>query len=786
MEKKSLKIQLYSLFVLTLLNLIYFYYRDNLPDNYYEITYQNQSINFFTYYFFSLLANFGYWCGIWVTASFVTFAMLYSFVFSKKKDIKNNFVIAALVPLTLGVCYIILPDTLGEGLFSLLKENLSALSLILFTVFFGLSFFYLVSEKRFFKTCRWIWIHLCSFGTVIKKTNFATLHKISFKSLSESLKTKFLLFFSHPPINHGDLPPPPTSKLNMPNSSAVKVPSLRSLPHAKFDNFHDLNEDQTRELVHDEESEELDDSYDFDSVDIHESVEIIVSNYKDNNAESTFFESEELIDCIVRKNQSSNNIDPDNEYFETIARAIEEKLKEFNISANIINVLKGPVVDTFELDLGPGVKVNAVTNRVDDLSLALKGAPIRMVPVMKGKTTIGIEVPRNPRDLIYLDEVLRSQAFKNSSFRLPIAMGKDAYGDAAVIDLASTPHFLVAGTTGAGKSVFVNTMLVSLIIKLSPKKLRLIMIDPKQLELALYEKLPHLIMPVVTDSSVASAALLWAIDEMERRYSLLKDFAVKNIEGFNKKIKVSGSVLTIKINKYYPDADVVDFELPYIVIVVDEFADLKLSKSGPAIENAISRLAAKARASGIHIVLATQRPSTDVITGVIKANFPTRVAFRVTTNMDSRVILDTPGAEKLLGRGDMLFKQGIETVRMHSAYVEEEEIEALVEKLATLPREFDTGAMEFVENNGIVDTDVDGITSDPETGGLKDEKYDEAVHCIALHRMASASFLQRKLGVGYNRAANLIEEMERYGIVGPAQGSKPRKVLVPPPSDSTP
>ncbi len=786
MEKKSLKIQLYSLFVLTLLNLIYFYYRDNLPDNFYEITYQNQSINFFTYYFFSLLANFGYWCGIWVTASFVTFSMLYSFVFSKKMDIKNNFVITALVPLTLGVCYIILPDTIGEGLFTLLKENFSSISLILFTVFFGLSFFYLVSEKRFFKTCSWIWLQLCSLGTVIKKTNFASLREISFKSLSESLKTKFLLFFSHPHINQSDLPTLSTPKLNIRNSSKIKVPSLKSFPITKIDNSHDLKEVQTREPFHDEELEEIDESYDFDSVDISECDEIKLSNYKDNNVESTFFESEELIDCIVRKNQSSSNIDPDNEYFETIARAIEEKLKEFNISANIINVLKGPVVDTFELDLGPGVKVNAVTNRVDDLSLALKGAPIRMVPVMKGKTTIGIEVPRNPRDLIYLDEVLRSQAFKNSSFRLPIAMGKDAYGDAAVIDLASTPHFLVAGTTGAGKSVFVNTMLVSLIIKLSPKKLRLIMIDPKQLELALYEKLPHLIMPVVTDSSIASAALLWAIDEMERRYSLLKDFAVKNIEGFNKKIKVSGSVLTIKINKYYPDSDVVDFELPYIVIVVDEFADLKLSKSGPAIENAISRLAAKARASGIHIVLATQRPSTDVITGVIKANFPTRVAFRVTTNMDSRVILDTPGAEKLLGRGDMLFKQGIETVRMHSAYVEEEEIEALVEKLATLPREFDTGAMEFVENNGIVDTDVDGITSDPETGGLKDEKYDEAVHCIALHRMASASFLQRKLGVGYNRAANLIEEMERYGIVGPAQGSKPRKVLVPPPSDSTP
>lgn len=409
-----------------------------------------------------------------------------------------------------------------------------------------------------------------------------------------------------------------------------------------------------------------------------------------------------------------------------------------------------------------------------------------MVHPMKGKTTIGIEVPRNPRDLIYLDEVLRSPTFKNSNYRLPIAMGKDAYGEATFIDLASTPHFLVAGTTGSGKSVFVNTLLVSLIIKLPPKKLKLILIDPKQLELANYAALPHLIMPVVIDSQIASISLMWAIEEMERRYSILKDFGVKNIEGFNKKIQTAGPELTCKINKYYPDADTIDFEMPYIVIIVDEFADLKLSKSGPAIETSISRLAAKARASGIHIVLATQRPSTDVITGVIKANFPTRVAFRVTTNMDSRVILDTMGAEKLLGKGDMLYKQGIETLRMHSAYVDEDEIEKLVQKLATLPIQYDTGAMEFIQNNGAADDDVEGITTDGEGGGLKDEKYDDAVRCVAMHRVASASFLQRRLGVGYNRAANLIEEMERHGVVGPAQGSKPRKVLVPALSDSTP
>jgi S-DNA-T family DNA segregation ATPase FtsK/SpoIIIE len=521
--------------------------------------------------------------------------------------------------------------------------------------------------------------------------------------------------------------------------------------------------DEDEELV--SESHEEDDGYEEEDSNVPSEI----------GSSDIFFESEELINCIAPKNQSNKTVDPSDHYFTTIARAIEEKLKEFNISANVINVLKGPVVDTFELELGAGVKVAGVTNRVDDLSLALMGAPIRMVYPMKGKSTIGIEVPRNPRDVIYLDEVLRSPIFNNSSYKLPIAMGKD---------LASTPHLLVAGTTGAGKSVFINTLLVSLIINFSPKKLRLIMLDPKQLELALYQRLPHLIMPVVTDASVASAALLWAIDEMERRYSLLKDFGVKNIEGFNKKLIGAGTDLTCRITKYYPDAELLGFELPYLVVVVDEFADLMLSKSGKAIETSISRLAAKARASGIHIVLATQRPSTDIITGVIKANFPTRVSFRVFTNIDSRVILDGVGAEKLLGKGDMLFKQGIDILRMHSAYVNEDEIEALVDKLATLPSQYDEGAMEFLESSGTVDTDVEGITTDADGNNLKDDKYEEAVKCVATHRVASASFLQRRLGVGYNRAANLIEEMERHGVVGPAQGSKPRKVLVPTPADA--
>lgn len=791
MEKKILRVQLYTLFIITTLNLVYFYYRDSLPDNYYEITYQNSSINFATYYFFSLLANFGYWCGIWVAVSFIVFALLNSLVFTKKNDIKNRIVVAVLLPLTLGTCYLLIPESLGEGLYFLLRENVSSIAVALSVLFFAGSFFYLVSEKHFFKTCKYVWKQMVAFGEMIREADYSFIKKINVAKISSFVKAKVEIITARIQNIPAPVEAVKPTKLKITETPKLfeKTEVVKEIEQEIVDELEDeeLEEDEEESDEEEEELEVINDSID-EEIEESEDEEFIEveSPYQRKVVEEKFFDSDELISCIVPKNQSSHTHNPEDQYFVKIAKAIEDKLKEFNITAQVINVLKGPVVDTFELELGAGVKVSGVTNRTDDLSLALMGAPIRLMHPMKGKSTIGIEVPRNPRDLIYLDEVLKSDAFRDSNYRLPIAMGKDAYGDAAIIDLASTPHFLVAGTTGAGKSVFVNTLLVSLIIKLSPKKLRLIMIDPKQLELALYATLPHLIMPVVTDSSIASVALLWAIDEMERRYSLLKDFGVKNIDGFNKKVKISGHELLCKINRYYTDVDAMNFEMPFIVIVVDEFADLVLSKSGKAIENSISRLAAKARAAGIHIVLATQRPSTDVITGVIKANFPTRVAFRVTTNMDSRVILDTMGAEKLLGRGDMLFKQGIETLRMHSAYVDEDEIESLVKKLSTLPTQYDNSAIEFIENNGVDGDDADSILESGEVQGEKDEKYDEAVRTVAMHRLASASFLQRRLGVGYNRAANLIEEMERHGVVGPAQGSKPRKVLIPPPSDSTP
>jgi DNA segregation ATPase FtsK/SpoIIIE, S-DNA-T family len=499
--------------------------------------------------------------------------------------------------------------------------------------------------------------------------------------------------------------------------------------------------------------------------------------------EGPFFSSNDLIDCIVAKDGNNQVANPDNQYFQTIIDSIETKLNEFKLSAKIINILKGPVVDTFELELGEGIKVSKVTNLTEDIGLALNGVPIRMVYPMRGKSTIGIEVPRNPREIIFLDEVLRKDAFAKSNKILPVAMGKNAFGETTVVDLAEMPHMLVAGATGAGKSVFINTMLVSLIIKKSPQEMKLILIDPKQLELAVYSTLPHLMLPVITEPKFASISLIWACQEMERRYTVLKELGVKNIDGFNRKIKNADRTILSRINQYYKDSDT-SYELPYIVIIIDEFADLILSKHGKEIELNVNRLAAKARAAGIHLVVATQRPSTDVVTGVVKANFPTRVAFRVTVGHDSKTILDQYGAEKLLGKGDMLYKHGVDLMRLHSSYVDEEEIETLVSKLTNIPQEFNEDALDFLEAGAMEGDDSvsitigDGFAGGGGSGTGVDDLYDEAVKVVMESRAASASMIQRRLRVGYNRAANLIEEMERKGVVGPAQGAKPRKVLI--------
>ena len=491
--------------------------------------------------------------------------------------------------------------------------------------------------------------------------------------------------------------------------------------------------------------------------------------------QKTFSNYFELFEKVYQNKRPKFQDNPESSYFDDLRVRIEEKLSEFKIDGQIINILKGPVVDTFELELGTGVKVSKVNSFVPDLSLALKGAPIRIVYPMKGKSTIGIEVPRSPRKLIYLDEIISQKIFRDNKYKLPMAFGKDVYGEIVIKDLAGMPHMLVAGATGAGKSVFINTILMSLLAKCDPNTLKLILIDPKQLELALYANLPHLIMPVITDAKRASISLLWAVQEMERRYTIMKELGVRNIEGYNQKIKSLNKQQLAKIKYLFENEDT--FELPYLVIIVDEFADLILTKSGKEIENNICRLAAKARASGVHLIIATQRPSVDVITGLIKSNFPSRVSFRVTSPVDSRTILNSVGAEKLLGKGDMLLKQGIEMSRVHSAFVEELEIEQLTTKLSELKPEFKESVMDFLEEQG------DSI-SGSENGGLfqgeLDELYDSAIKIVSETRSASASMLQRRLKVGYNRAANLIDSMEKQGVIGPSQGAKPREVLLPP------
>lgn len=796
MKQKILKIQLVGLFTLAFLNLLYFYFKDHLPDNFYEISSINTSINAFTYYSVSLLAHIGFYTGIWVFAGFVGFAVIYSFLLAKKKTEWQGALSVLSVTSMLLLCYLIFPETVGDGLATFLHEQASALMLAFMLVGHVLAMYYLIAPKSFMKNAKKLGNTLMSTFEQIKNGKF-TLPKIN----PEAIKAWFMEL-SATFRNRAEKPavalPRPSIRANIPVSAPTAPQAPLPLVEPVVAEETEEEEEPTAEVEGtEEEFEEVDDTVDEAAAGNDEEVEdsdeeaeveeeetiSTKPSFHEQNAQ--FFASEDLISCVSTSHRVKA-ADPDDEYFRQIAAIIEDKLKEFGIGSQVVNVMKGPVVDTFELNLGAGVKVSSVSNRADDVSLALSGVPIRIVYPMKGKTTVGVEVPRNPRDFIYLDDVLRSRAFRESNHNLPIAMGKDAYGEPSVVDLTSMPHMLVAGTTGSGKSVFVNTLLVSLIVRNSPERLKLILIDPKSVELALFQTLPHLIMPTVTDAGTASVALLWTVEEMERRYTLLKESGVRNIDGFNRKMADADPFMLARVKPHFDD-DTEDFKLPYLVVVVDEVADLMQSKHGKEIETNISRLAAKARAAGIHLVLATQRPSTDVITGVIKANFPTRIAFKVITNMDSRVILDTQGAEKLLGKGDMLFKQGVELIRVHSAYVDETEIEKLVDKLGALPVQYSNGALEFMNNAqlGQADPDAADRAGDANDESPEDPLYAEAVDLVAKTRQASASWLQRRMNVGYNRAAKLVEAMERRGVVGPGNGSKPRQVLIAPPDDVT-
>ncbi|MDQ2936208.1 MAG: DNA translocase FtsK [Acidobacteriota bacterium] len=446
----------------------------------------------------------------------------------------------------------------------------------------------------------------------------------------------------------------------------------------------------------------------------------------------------------------------------SLATRLAEKCKEFNVTGQIKHICPGPVVTTYEFKPDPGVKYSRVVSLVDDLCLALKAESIR-IDRMPGKPHVGIEVPNPRRETIFLREVIESRAYRESSSKLTIALGKTIDGLNYIADLAKMPHLLIAGTTGSGKSVGVNALIVSILYRARPDEVKFILIDPKRLELGLYADIPHLAAPIITDPKLASRSLKWAVSEMERRYRDLAGWGVRNIDGYNTEI------MRRNLIKDYDEKGEPHKPLPYIVIIIDELADLMMT-SGREVEESITRLAQMARAVGIHLVLATQRPSVDVITGLIKANFPSRISFRVSSKVDSRTIIDTNGAEHLLGRGDMLFLPPgtSRLIRVHGAYIDESEINRIVNHSKA------QGKPEYNETITQSEEEALGIeTSD----GEHDELFEEALRICVEMKRASTSVLQRRLRIGYGRAAAILDIMEREGLIGQADGSRPRPVL---------
>jgi DNA segregation ATPase FtsK/SpoIIIE, S-DNA-T family len=478
------------------------------------------------------------------------------------------------------------------------------------------------------------------------------------------------------------------------------------------------------------------------------------------------------------------------EALEAMSRLVELKLRDFGVEVEVVAVHPGPVVTRFELAPAPGVKVSQISNLAKDLARALSAIAVRVVEVIPGKPTVGLEIPNESRELVTLGEILASRAYDEMKSPLALALGKDIGGLPIVADLARMPHLLIAGTTGSGKSVAINAMVLSLLYKATPDQVRLIMVDPKMLELSVYEGIPHLLAPVVTDMKEAANALRWCVAEMERRYRLMATLGVRNIGGFNRKLKEAeqrGEPLRDPFFKpeEHPEGVAAPYlaPLPYVVVVVDELADMMMVV-GKKVEELIARLAQKARASGIHLILATQRPSVDVITGLIKANIPSRIAFQVSARVDSRTILDQMGAESLLGHGDMLFLPPGTGVpqRVHGAFVSDAEVHRVVRHLKAggAPVYLD----EVLEGPSLP---IPGLS--PQAGGEvvddgeQDPLYDEAVRIVTETRKASISGVQRRLKIGYNRAARLVETMEEAGLVGPLQSNGSREILAPPPPE---
>jgi S-DNA-T family DNA segregation ATPase FtsK/SpoIIIE len=436
---------------------------------------------------------------------------------------------------------------------------------------------------------------------------------------------------------------------------------------------------------------------------------------------------------------------------------LKETLAEFNIQAEVTGIRKGPVITMFEILPAPGVKISKITNLSDNIALRLAASSVRIVAPIPGKHAVGIEVPNERRAIVSLREIIEHEQFRSAKMEIPVALGKDIAGEVQFIDLTQTPHLLIAGATGSGKSVCVNSIILSILYRRTPEEVKLLLIDPKIVELKLYNDIPHLLTPVVTEAKKAFQALQYCICEMERRYSMLDKAGVRDVKSYNRRVK---------------ERNLAQERLPYIVVIIDEFADL-MATTGKELEATLARLAAMSRAVGIHLVLATQRPSIDVITGLIKANIPSRIAFMVASKFDSRIIIDMVGAEKLLGRGDMLFSgaQDPFPVRMQGTFVSEEEVERAVEHVKTL------GEPEYIDDEIFYDEDDENSSPGLFDDGDGDPLFEKALEIVMQQGKASASFIQRRLKIGYNRSARLVELMEERGIVGPSQGSKPRDLM---------